>query len=159
MNFREITASDLPTLINLTIETFRPFFEEHLPRLVNPKVLAHDHGAWEAAYRLEVPALHDPQRSRFVTLAEDQGQVLGYVGWHVTDGTSGRLDMVAVHPDHQRRGVGTALCRHVLARMTSLGVVVVHIGTGGDDFHVGARRLYESLGFTGLPVVDYTRAL
>ena len=35
---------------------------------------------------------------------------------------------------------------------------MVHVGTGGDPFHASARRLYESLGFYGYPVVDYTRA-
>jgi hypothetical protein len=39
------------------------------------------------------------------------------------------------------------------------GEVVVSIGTGGDDFHAPARALYESLGFTPFPTVNYTRAL
>ncbi len=68
-------------------------------------------------------------------------------------GKSGRLEMVAVHPTAQRRGVGRALCNHVLERLESQGVLVVHIGTGGDAFHAPARGLYESLGFTELPVV------
>lgn len=40
-----------------------------------------------------------------------------------------------------------------------MAVTVVHVGTGGDDFHAPARGLYEALGFSGLPVVDYTQAL
>jgi hypothetical protein len=47
----------------------------------------------------------------------------------------------------------------VLDELRRRQVTVVHIGTGGDAFHAPARRLYESLGFTGYPVVDYTRAL
>jgi hypothetical protein len=41
------------------------------------------------------------------------------------------------------------LCRDVLERLKAQRVVVVHVGTGGDDFHARAR----------LPVVDYTKAL
>jgi ribosomal protein S18 acetylase RimI-like enzyme len=159
MDIRDFQEHDLPALIDLTIEAFRPLFETHLPDALSPQVFAHDHGAWEADYRQEVPTFHDPGSDRFVTLAEEQGRLLGYVGWTITHGDSGRLEMVAVHPEAQRLGVGTALCREVLDRLHGRGVAVVHIGTGGDAFHAPARRLYESLGFTGWPVVDYTRAL
>jgi ribosomal protein S18 acetylase RimI-like enzyme len=64
-----------------------------------------------------------------------------------------------VHPTAQRRGVGTLLCRNAVERLHVRGVAVVHIGTGGDAFHAPPRRLYESLGFRGWPVVDYTKAL
>lgn len=159
MDIRDFQDPDLPALIDLTIETFRPLFERHLPDLMSPEVFVHDHGDWEDDYRQEVPTFHDPESDRFVTLAEEQGQILGYVGWNITPGDSGRLEMVAVHRAAQRRGVGTALCRNALERLQIRGVAVVHIGTGGDAFHAPARRLYESLGFTGWHVVDYTKAL
>lgn len=159
MHLRECHQSDLSTLIDLTIETFRPLFEQDLPGLMSPAVFDHDHGEWQADYRKEVPSLHDPGHDRFITLAEEDEQILGYVGWNVTNGDSGRLGMVAVHPEARRRGVATALCRDVLERLRARGVTVVHIGTGGDPFHAPARELYESLGFTGVPVVDYTKAL
>jgi ribosomal protein S18 acetylase RimI-like enzyme len=159
MHVREFQTPDLPVLIDLTIQAFRPLFERHLPALMSPAVFAHDNGEWEEAYRQEVPTLHDPENRRFVTVAEETGSILGYVGWNITNGDSGRLKMVAVHPDFQHRGVGVALCRSVLDKLRDGGAVVVHIGTGGDAFHAPARRLYESLGFTGLPAVDYTKAL
>lgn len=159
MDIREFQDSDLPALIDVTIEAFRPLYVHHWPALISPEVFAHDHGEWEAAYRQEVPTLHDPVKRRFVTVAEEGGSILGYVGWDISNGDSGRLEMVAVHPEFQRRGVGVALCRSVLDGLRDQGAVVVHIGTGGDDFHAPARRLYESLGFTGLPVMDYTKAL
>ena len=85
---------------------------------------------------------------------------MGYVGWDITNGgTSGRLQMVAVHPDARRQGVARALCTEVIGELRRRGVVVVHIGTGGDAFHAPARALYESLGFTAYPTVDYARAL
>lgn len=156
---RDGGPEDVPALIDLTIETFRPLFETDLPALLDPQVFAHDHGAWQDGYRSEVPALHDPDANKFITLAEDNDQILGYVGWHVNPDGSGRLEMVAVHPDARQRGVGFAVCRSALDQLKQRGVTVVHIGTGGDAFHAPARRLYESLGFTGYPVVDYTHAI
>jgi ribosomal protein S18 acetylase RimI-like enzyme len=161
MRIREFQHADLSALVDLTIEAFRPLFERDLPRALDPAVYAHDHAGWQDSYRREVPALHDPAAGRFITLAEDvEGvRLLGYVGWQVNPDGSGRLELVAVHPQARRRGVGAAVCRAALVRLKERGVTVVHIGTGGDDFHAPARRLYESLGFTGYPVVDYTRAI
>jgi ribosomal protein S18 acetylase RimI-like enzyme len=162
MHIRDARNADLPALVDLTIASFRPLFEQHLPRRLDPVVYAHDHSRWEESYRNEVPALLEPDASRFVTLAEDaenDGRPLGYVGWHIASDGSGRLQLVAVHPRARRMGVGSAVCRVALESLEQRGVSVVHIGTGGDAFHAPARRLYESLGFTGYPVVDYTRAL
>ena len=162
MHIRDFQPDDLPALIDLTIEAFRPLFEIDLPALLDPAVFAHDHRTWADDYRREVPTLHDPEANRFIVLAEEtdgDGSPLGYVGWQVNPDGSGRLQMVAVHPDARRRGVGTAVCRAALDRLTQRGVTVVHVGTGGDPFHASARRLYESLGFYGYPVMDYTRAI
>lgn len=146
-------------MTTLTIEAFRPLFEHHLPAQLDPTVFTHDHGQWQDDYRQEVPALLDPDKDRFVTLAEIDGTIAGYAGWNITDGDSGQLDHVAVHPSMHRRGVGSAVCRAALDELAARGVTVVHVGTGGDDFHAPARALYESLGFGGYPVVDYTLSL
>lgn len=159
MQIRTFHPSDLPALIDLTIETFRVLFEDDLPDLLGPGVFAHDHGDWQNDYRHEVPTLHDPGNDKFVIVAEEEGQILGYVGWQLDDNRSGRLEMVAVHPNAQRRGVATALCRRAVEELRRHGAAVVHIGTGGDAFHAPARRLYESLGFVGWPVVDYAKAV
>ena len=109
-----------------------------------------------------MPTFDDPEANRFIVLAEQtvgDGSPLGYVAWQVNADGSGRLQMVAVHPDARRRGVGKATCQAALERLGERGVTVVHVGTGGDPFHASARRLYESLGFNGYPVVDYTRAI
>jgi ribosomal protein S18 acetylase RimI-like enzyme len=161
MHIRPALPTDLPALIELTITTFRPLFETSLPELLDPRVYAHDHGSWQEDYRRDVPLLLDPEADRHITLAEDEStdRPLGYVGWRIDPDGSARLEMVAVHPRARRQGVGSAVCRAVLADLKNRGVTVVHIGTGGDAFHAPARSLYESLGFTGFPVVDYTRAL
>jgi len=159
MLIRDYEATDLPELIDLTIEVFRPLFEHDLPTIWGQEIVAHDHPRWEDDYRKQVPSLHDPVAGRFVTLAEEDGAVLGYVGWDVSRGTTGQLEMVAVAADARGRGVARALCEHVLDRMREHGIAVVHIGTGGDPFHGPARALYESLGFRGWPTYDYARTL
>lgn len=158
MHIRDCTTSDIPALIDLTLATFRPLFTGSLIDL-RPEVTEHDHARWEDDYRTEVPSLFAPGEDRFITLAEEDGQVLGYVGWNVTNKTSGRLEMVAVHPDARRLGVARLLCTSVITQLQQRGVFVVHIGTGGDAFHAPTRALYESLGFIPYPTVDYARTI
>lgn len=51
------------------------------------------------------------------------------------------------------------LCEHAFSDMKARGVELVTVGTGGDDFHVPARALYERLGCTPFPLTTYYRAL
>lgn len=159
MLIRDYQESDLPVLVDLTIDAFRPLFEHDLPAIWGREVVAHDHPHWEDDYRRQVPSLHDPAAGKIITIAEENEDILGYVGWDVSRGTSGQLEMVTVRESARGRGVARALCEHVLDRMRTHNITVVHIGTGGDPFHAPARALYESLGFRGWPTCDYARVL
>ncbi|GIE76387.1 GNAT family N-acetyltransferase [Actinoplanes philippinensis] len=79
----------------------------------------------------------------FVVLRQDREQSLGII------------EMIAVHPEHQRRGHGRALMAFAVERLRAAGNDLVHVGTGGDPGHAPARALYEAAGFTGLPAVNY----
>jgi ribosomal protein S18 acetylase RimI-like enzyme len=72
---------------------------------------------------------------------------------------SGEIDMLAVDPAHQRRGVASALTSHSVDYLRDAGVAVVDIATGGDAGHAPARRTYERAGFTALPLVRYYKSL
>lgn len=76
MRIRDCTPLDLPALVELTIETFRPLLAGSL-RQLRPEVTAHDHGRWEDDYRHEVPSLLAPDEGRFITLAEEHGSPWG----------------------------------------------------------------------------------
>jgi ribosomal protein S18 acetylase RimI-like enzyme len=96
-----------------------------------------------------------------VFVAEVGGQVAGFaaVVMRDDDPRTGEIDMIAVDPDYQRRGVATALMAWSVDYLRTAGVVVADIGTGGDAGHAPARRTYEKAGFTALPLVRYYRAL
>ena len=72
---------------------------------------------------------------------------------------SGEIEMIAVDPQHQRRGVGKQLIDHALDQFRRAGLRVAVVATGGDPGHGPARAAYEDAGFTALPLVRYYRAL
>ncbi|GAA0928083.1 GNAT family N-acetyltransferase [Virgisporangium aurantiacum] len=164
MLIRSFVPADLPRLVDLTIETFGPFYENSFRPLVGDVVFANQHGDWRGDYRTQVPELHDPAAHRYVAVAEIGAEIgaaiVGYVAWTVDPARrNASLTHLAVDAGHRRRDAGRTLCEHAFARMRALGAEVVEIGTGGDPFHAPARALYERLGCVQLPVAVYYREL
>ncbi|TCO44323.1 ribosomal protein S18 acetylase RimI-like enzyme [Kribbella antiqua] len=160
MLIRSYVRADLAQLTELTIETFRPFYEDSFRPLVGDVIFANQHGNWRDDYRKQVAELHDPNHHKYVAVAEVGGVLAGYVAWSVNHAArNGTITILAVTTQHRRGKVGTALCEHAFAAMRQHNAEVVEIGTGGDDFHAPARALYESLGCIQLPVAVYYRKL
>jgi GNAT superfamily N-acetyltransferase len=67
--------------------------------------------------------------------------------------------MLAVDPDHQRRGSGKALTDFALDWLSDQGIPVAMVETGGDPGHAAARHTYEKSGFQLLPVARYFKKL
>lgn len=160
MNIRPYADSDLPGLIDLTIETFGPFYEDGFRPLVGDTIFENQHGNWRQDYRAQVPTLHDPVSHKLVAVVEDAPSVVGYVAWNFdVEHKNGGIEILAVSAGHRRQGIGTRLCEHAFADLRQRGIEVVAIGTGGDAFHAPARSLYEKLGCTPYPVTVYYRRL
>jgi ribosomal protein S18 acetylase RimI-like enzyme len=160
MLIRSYVHSDLSRLIELTIETFGPFYEDSFRPLVGELIFSIQHGNWRDDYRKQVAGLHDPDSCKYVAVAEEGDVLAGYVSWAVDPARRhGGITILAVAAGHRRASLGTALCEHAFAAMREQGAQMVEIGTGGDDFHAPARALYESLGCIQLPVAVYFRTL
>lgn len=160
MLIRPFVQRDLEPVTELTIATFRPFYEDHFRPLVGQMVFANQHGDWRGDYRTQLAELHSPEQHKHVAVAEVNDAIAGYVAWSVApDQRNASVTLLAVAPEHRRHSVGTALCEHAFTEMRALGAEVVEIGTGGDPFHAPARALYERLGCTPLPVTVYYRQL
>jgi ribosomal protein S18 acetylase RimI-like enzyme len=71
----------------------------------------------------------------------------------------GEISMLAVDPDYQGIGIGTALTEFALDRLKDAGMTVAMVETGGDPGHTAARRTYEKAGYTYLPIARYFKNL
>lgn len=160
MSIRTYAPTDLPLVLELTLEVFGPFYEQSFRSMVTPKVFEHQHGAWADDYRRQIPTLHNPDNGKYVAVDERDHRLVGYVAWNTdTAHHHGEIDMLAVRDGHRRAGTGRALCEHALDSMRSSNVHVVGVGTGGDPFHAPARHLYESLGFSLIPLAAYLKSI
>ena len=84
-----------------------------------------------------------------VTVAVDETDVLGFVAVVVNSAdASAEVDMIAVDPALQRRGVGRALTAQALEQLRAAGCTLAVVATGGDPGHAPAGGLYEAAGFT-----------
>jgi mycothiol synthase len=110
--------SGAPDYNPVSAETFR---EEHLG--------AHD---------------FDPELS---CVAELGASIVGFaLALRWSDEAVGYVDVLAVHPDHQRRGLGSALLREEFARFAAAGLREAQLGVASDNPR--ALGLYERVGMT-----------
>jgi GNAT superfamily N-acetyltransferase len=90
-------------------------------------------------------------------VAEGQGGAVGVVGavGAVAVDPAGTIPLLLVHPDAQRRGVGTRLLEAALDRLRRLGAATVDLAGGGGDYIwpgvpddlPGAVRFFEARGW------------
>ena len=59
--------------------------------------------------------------------------------------------MLAVDPDAQGRGIGTALTEVATGWLREAGMTVAMVETGGDSGHAPARRVYEKAAIRCFP--------
>jgi ribosomal protein S18 acetylase RimI-like enzyme len=95
-----------------------------------------------------------------VWVAIDAGTTVGFVAVKFHSAPHmGEISMIAVEPDYQHRGIGTALTAFALDRMRDAGMSVAMLETGDDPGHAPARRTYEKVGFGLLPIARYFKKL
>jgi N-acetylglutamate synthase-like GNAT family acetyltransferase len=76
-------------------------------------------------------------------VAEDAGAIVGALDLSA-EGQVATIDTIAVHPDHQRRGIGTSLLTQACSRAHALGSTTIEAWTRDDE---PTLRWYRSRGF------------
>ena len=102
-------------------ETFEEFRDEHL-------------GAHDLDAGLSLVARHGEAYAGFLLARRWGDQGVGFV------------DILAVHPDHQRRGLGSSLLRAAFHRFAAAGLRDAALGVASDNPR--ALGLYEGVGMT-----------
>jgi ribosomal protein S18 acetylase RimI-like enzyme len=158
---RRLTDADLDDVVALSLRAWAPVFES-MRGALGEAVYRQLYPDWRATQARGVEQVCRSATEAWV--ADVAGRAVGFVAVVHHDEThdepcSGEIEMVAVNPDHQRRGVADQLIAHALDAMRRAGLRLAVVATGGDPGHAPARAAYEKAGFTGLPLVRYYQAL
>ncbi|MDQ3892150.1 MAG: GNAT family N-acetyltransferase [Actinomycetota bacterium] len=156
---RPFDDRDTEVVVALSLRAWAPAFAS-LERVLGPEAFRRQHPDWREDQRRAVEEVCAAKKGR-VWVAEVGTSLVGFVAveLHRPERGMGEISMLAVDPDYQGGGIGTALTNFALDRLKDAGMKVAMVETGGDPGHAAARRTYEKAGYTLLPIARYFRNL
>ena len=156
---RPLDERDAAALVALSLRAWAPVFAS-LERVLGSEIFGRLHPDWREDQLRAVEDVCTAKRER-VWVAEVDGTAIGFVATEIFDPerSMGEISMLAVDPDHQGGGIGTALTEFALDRLKDAGMKVAVVETGGDPGHAAARRTYEKAGHVLLPIARYFKEL
>ena len=159
MRLEPYALGHLEAIVRLSLRAWTPVFDS-MQKTMNADVYQAfypDH--WRVSQQAaveEVCAAVDTYV--WVAIAADAAVGFIAVKLHLED-SIGEVYMVAVDPDFQGQGMGTALLEFALNWMKDAGMAIAMVETGGDRGHAPARQAYEKVGFEMWPVARYFKTL
>ena len=155
---REYRAEDEETVVGLSLRAWAPVFIS-LGQILGREISARLHGDWRR-YQENAVRTVLADRTVQVWVAGAEGAATGFVAATLhSERIIGEIVMLAVDPDAQDRGTGTALTEFATGWLRDAGMRIAMVETGGDDGHSPARRVYEKADYVLLPVARYFKAL
>jgi GNAT superfamily N-acetyltransferase len=161
IEIRRFEESDSEAIVEFSLRAWEPVFES-LRQVLGDAIFRRLHQPdWRTTQAESVRSSCAPSAERDVFVAVADGRPVGFAAvlldaFHEGMGV---VDIIAVDPRYQRRGIAQQLMEHSTEHMRARGMDIAAVGTGGDTGHAPARALYESLGYTALPGVRYLRLL
>jgi GNAT superfamily N-acetyltransferase len=155
---RDYIPSDEEAVVKLSLRDWAPVFAS-METVVGHDIFIGLHGDWQ---RYQTRSVRETlvNNAMRVWVAAAQERVLAFVAATLdSDRLVGEIWMLAVDPDDQSHGVGTALTEFATDWLRESGMRVATVATGGDSGHAPARRVYEKANYTPSPGVRYFKAL
>jgi ribosomal protein S18 acetylase RimI-like enzyme len=159
INIRPIRNSDADEIFELAILAFSPIFKS-FKEILGSDIFEFIWPDWQASKKRSIEKLAQEDSQTVTFVSECDCVIAGFISYrldHVSK--TGTIQYLAVHPDYQRKGIGTELNEFALSRMHQSGMTMAVAETGGDESHLAARISYERAGYTGLPLVRYFQKL
>src|ERR671910_2908059 len=157
--FRPFDDRDAEAVVYLSLRAWAPVFAS-LEQALGSEIFKRQHPDWREDQRRAVEEVCAAKKGQ-VWVAEVGASTIGFVAveLHHPERSMGEISMLAVDPDHQGGGIGTALTEFALGRLGEAGMKVAMVETGGDPGHAAARRTYEKAGYVLLPIARYFKNL
>lgn len=158
--FRAFKPADLPRLHQIREAAFAPVFAS-FRQIVGEAIAPVAFAAAEQEQAGLLDRICGTESEHEVMVVERRSEIVAFCAVKADrESGVGEIDLNAVHPDWQGRGIGTWMYGLALERLKIAGMQVATVGTGGDAAHAPARRAYEKAGFgVGIPSVYLYRSL
>lgn len=156
---RPFEDRDADAVVDFSLRAWAPVFVS-LEQELGSQIFRRLHPDWQEDQRRTVEGVLAAKKGR-VWVAEVDDTAVGFVAveHHHPKRGMGEISILAVDPDHQGDGIGTALAAFALDRLKDAGMKVAMVETGGDPGHAAARRTYEKAGYVLLPIARYFKNL
>jgi GNAT superfamily N-acetyltransferase len=152
-------AHHLDAVIRLSLRAWTPVFESIQNAMDADVYRAFYPDHWRVSQLQAVEEVCAAEEAN-VWVAIDTGSTVGFVAVKLhSESSMGEIYMVAVDPDFQGHGIGSALIEFALDWMKDAGMSIAMVETGGDPGHAPARHTYEKAGFGLLPIARYFKKL
>ena len=157
---RPLQATDLDAIVEFSLRAWEPVFQSLRLVLGDPIFDRLHEPDWRSVQADAIRSTcTNEDHDVFVAVADDQPVGFAVVVLNAFHERMGVVEMIAVDPSYQRRGIATELMDHSTSHMVERGMDIAAVGTGGDVGHAPARAVYEALGYTALPGVRYLKLL
>lgn len=160
VEIRPFGEADLDTIVEFSLRAWEPIFES-LRQVLGDSIFARLHQPeWRTVQANGVrESCTSGEREVFVAAVGNRPVGFSAVALNAFHERMGVIDIIAVDPDFQRRGIARRLIERSIEHMRTSGMDIAAVGTGGDPGHAPARAVYEAEGFTALPGVRYLKLL
>ena len=159
LHIRPVYEYDIEDLVQLSLLAWLPVFDS-FEQLLGPSIYSLIWPDWKTAQREAVESFCSDGEKTSVLVAESDGTAVGFLVFQLDiENKTGEVQLLAVHPNYQNRGIGTKLNVYALNKMKENGMKMAKVETGGDPSHAPARRSYQKAGYTALPLVRYFKDL
>jgi GNAT superfamily N-acetyltransferase len=159
MQIQPYEAEQLDAVIRLSLRAWEPVFDSIQKAMSADVYRVFYPQHWRVSQQKAVEDVCAAEDKK-VWVAIEADSTVGFVAvkLHLED-SMGEIYMVAVDPDYQGRGIGSALTEFALDWMKDTGMSIAMVETGGDPGHAPARHTYEKAGFGLFPVARYFKKL
>jgi ribosomal protein S18 acetylase RimI-like enzyme len=159
IHIRPASNEDIEDVVQLSLLAWAPVFSS-FEQVLGPEIYTLIYPDWRRQQKETVELVCSHSERSIVWVAELDGMVIGFVAYKLNmEDKTGEIELLAVHPEYQNRGIGTELNNFALGKLQESGMKLAVVSTGGDPGHAPARRSYEKAGFTPLLLVRYYKAL
>ena len=159
MQIEPYKAHQFDAVVRLSLKAWSPVFDSIQNMMETEVYRAFYPDDWRVSQQKAVEDVCIAKDSN-VWVAIEANSTIGFVAVKLhSDDSMGEIYMIAVDPDYQNRGVGTALIEFALNWMKEKGMSIAMVETGGDRGHAPARHTYEKAGFGLFPVSRYFKKL